>query len=133
MPYPTRCPQCGYYVTKLAGEVLCFTCKYSIPVVATFEEETTMKSPVINRWQVTGTSGRTYTVSQHQDGHFGCDCAAWRFQRNGRKDCQHILAKKMELMESNAIPTFKLPSLAQAAAAQAQPAASPAGRKYRTE
>jgi len=46
------------------------------------------------RWKVTSftDSSQVYTVSQHNDGHYGCSCKAWIFQRkrmpNGH--CKHI-------------------------------------------
>lgn len=64
-----------------------------------------MANPWVRSWPVVGTSGKEYKVSQRQDGTFGCDCPAWMMQRkekwiNGvRQDCQHILKKKMELMQ----------------------------------
>lgn len=57
----------------------------------------------IRRWPVVGTSGKAYTVAQDGDGNFGCDCNAWKMQPrerwvNGkRRDCQHILEKRIEL------------------------------------
>jgi hypothetical protein len=54
------------------------------------------------RWEVKGTSGKIYTVALKNDDSWGCNCPAWIFQKaaNGpRKDCQHILHKKMELMQ----------------------------------
>jgi hypothetical protein len=63
-------------------------------------------------WPVVGTSGTEYTVGRKRDGTWGCDCPSWMFQKKDkwiydpvhhllvRHDCQHILQKKMELMES---------------------------------
>lgn len=54
----------------------------------------------VNRYEVKGTSGKTYTVAVNRDGGWGCSCLAWTTQKkiNGpRKDCQHILSKKFEL------------------------------------
>jgi hypothetical protein len=67
-----------------------------------------MPSVWIEKWDVQGTSGKTYHVSRKQDGTFGCDCPAWIFQKkvNGeRKDCQHILQQKFLLMQKG--PAFE--------------------------
>ena len=55
------------------------------------------------RWQVTGTSGHTYTVAKTDSGQFGCDCPAWKFQKKidgKRRDCQHILQLRMKMLEN---------------------------------
>lgn len=59
-----------------------------------------MANPWVRSWQVVGTSGKPYKVSQRQDGTFGCSCPAWMFSKvHPRPDCQHILRKRMELNE----------------------------------
>jgi hypothetical protein len=58
------------------------------------------------RWEVVGTSGKIYTVALKNDDTWGCNCPSWIFQKkeNGpRKDCQHILHKKMELMQEGRV------------------------------
>lgn len=57
-----------------------------------------MPSVWVDRWEVQGTSGKTYTVARKRDGSWGCSCPTWTFQKNKpRKDCQHILLKRMGL------------------------------------
>jgi len=76
-----------------------------------------MNDKWITRWPVVGTSGKKYTVAQDREGNFGCDCQSWMFQPrerwlNGkRRDCQHILNKKLELLQAGTITSFSLPSL----------------------
>lgn len=61
------------------------------------------RSEWVNSWPVVGTSGKTYTVSMNADGSvWGCSCEAWKFQRLSfidRKPCQHILQKRLELLQ----------------------------------
>lgn len=80
------------------------------------------KSPVdlssdvwVERWDVVGTSGKPYVVAKNRNGTFGCTCQAWTMQPKERwiydptlhmlvrKDCQHILRKKMELMVTQGV------------------------------
>lgn len=54
----------------------------------------------VKHWDVIGTSGKKYKVSQREDGVFGCTCPAWKFQKlefEKRKACQHILQKQLQL------------------------------------
>lgn len=54
----------------------------------------------VQKWTVMGTSGKDYDVSKASDGSYGCTCPAWIFQRKKygpRKDCQHIMQKRIEL------------------------------------
>ena len=58
------------------------------------------ESDWIKHWDVVGTSGKTHVVSQRRDGLLGCECPAFRFQKKPlekRKQCQHILLKRIEL------------------------------------
>ena len=69
----------------------------------------------IQRWTEIGTSGIEYTVAKNRDGSFGCNCNAWMMQRKekwtlnpdngklGRTDCQHILRRKMKLLQSGTV------------------------------
>lgn len=75
----------------------------------------------IERWRVLGTSGIEYTVAKNRDGSYGCNCNAWMMQRKekwsinpdsgklGRVDCQHILKKKMELLQAGQIKVPQTP------------------------
>lgn len=76
------------------------------------EEDPVPSSEWIQRWEVVGTSNKKYVVARKSDGTFGCDCPSWKFQRkvNGvRRDCQHILSKKLELQ----VPIAASPSTKQ--------------------
>lgn len=77
------------------------------------EGKVKMAEQWVERFKVQGTSGKTYTVARNKEGEFGCDCPSWKFQKkvNGkRKDCQHILAKKMELMQKTGLKPSNLPN-----------------------
>ena len=51
----------------------------------------------VERWDVTGTSGKPYVVARDLNNNFGCSCPAWRLHKGNRTDCQHILRIKLEL------------------------------------
>jgi len=49
----------------------------------------------VEKWKVPSeTSDREYTVAKNKFGEWGCDCAAWKFQRGRRHDCKHIAGVK---------------------------------------
>ena len=50
-----------------------------------------MANPWVKHWEIVGTSGKKYKVSQREDLSYGCECPAWKFQHAPRKDCQHIM------------------------------------------
>ena len=56
----------------------------------------------VKRWSVVGTSGKSHIVALDSNGDYGCDCMAWttqpreRWVNGKRRDCQHILLKRME-------------------------------------
>lgn len=76
----------------------------------------------VQRWTVIGTSGTEHTVAKHRNGSFGCSCMAWTTQKKEkwvydntlhilrRRDCQHILQKRMELQELSVIQPTKVSS-----------------------
>lgn len=41
----------------------------------------------IRKWEARGSKGATWTVSQDNEGNFGCSCPVWKFQR---QECKHI-------------------------------------------
>jgi len=49
----------------------------------------------LERWQVPGSNGNTWTVARKKDGSYGCSCPAWKFARAPKADCHHILGVKM--------------------------------------
>lgn len=47
------------------------------------------------RWEVESTtSGKVYTVAMTAQGHWACSCPAWKFKKQPRADCKHILRVK---------------------------------------
>lgn len=48
----------------------------------------------IKKWNVEGSTGNTYVVSQDENGEFGCSCPVWTFRR---KVCKHIIWLKDQL------------------------------------
>ena len=73
----------------------------------------------IDKWDVTGTSvdkdtGRpkVYTVSRSARDEWGCSCPAWVFRRGGKVDCQHISAKKLQLIQQGVtvVPIKRTPT-----------------------
>jgi hypothetical protein len=51
----------------------------------------------ISRWKVESSSGEgTYTVSQAEDGSFGCSCPQWRFRK--QLVCKHIVEVRAMLV-----------------------------------
>jgi hypothetical protein len=54
-------------------------------------------SPWIERWGVTGDSGKEYVVSRKNDGTFACDCPAWKFCKAPKRDCKHITRLRYDL------------------------------------
>jgi hypothetical protein len=70
----------------------------------------------IDRWPVTGTSvdketgkPKEYTVARSGLDEWGCDCMAWINKKGVKVDCQHILRKKLELVQKgiNSVPKVK--------------------------
>jgi hypothetical protein len=51
----------------------------------------------ILKWEVESISGRTYIVSEDNDGGWGCSCPAWTRSARAREDCKHIKAVKSGL------------------------------------
>jgi hypothetical protein len=49
------------------------------------------KNPWVRSWQVPGSNGETWKVSQRADGTFGCSCPAWKFAKAPKPECHHIL------------------------------------------
>lgn len=43
----------------------------------------------IRKWQIDGSKGKTWTVSEDADGNYGCSCPVWKFKRI---QCHHIEA-----------------------------------------
>lgn len=50
------------------------------------------KNPYVDSWEVTGSKGDVYKVSQRKDGTFACNCPAWKFKPAPKPDCKHIKA-----------------------------------------
>lgn len=50
------------------------------------------KNPYVDSWEVTGSKGEVYKVSQRKDGTFACNCPAWKFKPAPKPDCKHIKA-----------------------------------------
>ena len=48
----------------------------------------------VQRWQIPGSNGSTWTVARKRDGSFGCSCPAWKFAKAPKPDCHHILQVK---------------------------------------
>ena len=48
----------------------------------------------IRKWNVTGSTGNIYVVSEDENGEFGCSCPVWTFKR---KTCKHIIWLKDQL------------------------------------
>lgn len=68
----------------------------------------TKKNPWVDSWQVAGTSGHKYKVSRRADGTtFGCECKTWLYAPAPKPDCQHILKKKLELMQEEVLKAKK--------------------------
>jgi hypothetical protein len=51
-----------------------------------------MPSQWIKSWDVTGSDGNVWKVSQRADGSYGCSCPAWKFAKAPKQECHHILA-----------------------------------------
>lgn len=45
----------------------------------------------VQRWNVVGSRGDSYTVAIDKKGEWGCSCWAWR---KSRMDCKHIISVK---------------------------------------
>jgi len=43
----------------------------------------------IRRWQIDGSKGKVWVVSEDRNGDFGCSCPVWKFRRI---QCHHIKA-----------------------------------------
>lgn len=51
-----------------------------------------MEKSWVKKWNVEGSNGDVYVVSQKDDGTFGCSCPAWKFAKAPKPDCKHIRA-----------------------------------------
>src|SRR3990167_1323061 len=72
------------------------------------------------QWQVLSSDGkRTYTVSVTIDGVWSCSCVGWT-RHMPRKDCEHIKAKKAEILSH--VPSYKSAGAAPSAAPTVQAA-----------
>lgn len=58
---------------------------------AVLERTISMSAFITEQYAVPSDSnpGHRYTVSQHSDGQFSCDCPGWKFH-TPRRDCKHI-------------------------------------------
>lgn len=86
----------------------------------------------INSWEVTGTSGKAYTVSSNGAGTWGCTCPAWKFQKlsfEERKPCQHILRKQVEQMQEQ----HAMAATSPAGGTKVKPVTEASGRKFRED
>ena len=55
----------------------------------------------VNKWQVESSTGdKSYTVSEADDGTFGCSCPVWKFRR---QVCKHIVAIQQQLRPSRRV------------------------------
>ena len=52
------------------------------------------RNPYVRSWDVPGTNGDNWKVSERQDGTFACNCPKWKFHRGEKIDCHHIDAIK---------------------------------------
>ncbi len=55
----------------------------------------TSGNPWVERWDVPGNNGKTWTVGRRKDGSFGCSCPAWKFAKAPKPDCHHIAGIKL--------------------------------------
>lgn len=53
----------------------------------------------VRKWEVQGSKGTTWTVSQDNEGNFGCSCPVWKFRRH---ECKHIQEIKHQLQYQKA-------------------------------
>lgn len=85
--------------------VVMFTIQDVIKYICSMKGIPTMANANPNPWVnftiVTGTSGKSYKVSQRADGSYGCECPAWKFQKGNRRDCQHILQVRLRSSAPN--------------------------------
>ena len=54
-------------------------------------------SPWVRNWEVTGSQGDLYKVSQKENGDYGCSCPGWKFKKAPKPDCKHIKAIRLAL------------------------------------
>ena len=59
----------------------------------------------INKWFVTSSSGRRYTVSLKEDGDYECGCRGWTMH-TPRRDCKHI--RELKEVREGAEPTMEI-------------------------
>ena len=48
----------------------------------------------VRSWEIQGSKGETWVVSQDREGNFGCSCPVWKFKRS---ECKHIQEIKGQL------------------------------------
>jgi len=52
------------------------------------------KTQWVKKWEVQGSKGETWIVSQDREGNFGCSCPVWIYRRH---ECKHIQEVKGQL------------------------------------
>jgi hypothetical protein len=70
----------------------------------------------VKHWTITGTSGKSYRVSQDDQKRFGCECPSWKFQKKDswvndwRRPCQHILQVQLTISSPQKVSVSKVTS-----------------------
>lgn len=57
----------------------------------------------INKWQIPGSKGKTWTVAINDRDEFACSCPVWKFRR---QECKHIRQIKAQNAFTNSLQTM---------------------------